>query len=219
MAFVSTLGASDANSLLSVERATALLQDLPPSYGVSAWLTLTDTQKQQTLVAATMAINPLHWKGHPANSTQSLAWPRVIAADHFYQPTDQLPIDFEIGVAYMAAFLGINGGYTGISSLDGGVKRRNNSEYDEIELGRSDLRVKFNRDNTVQTGQLFIPPFSMDIFSRYMIRGGFYQPRVRRESTARINVYGRGLTYRQSRIRIVDGQVWPAYGGWESNPL
>ena len=219
MAFVSTLGAADANSFLSVERASALLQDLPPSAGVSSWLGLTTTQKEQTLVAATMAINPLHWKGNPVNGTQSLSWPRVIAADHFYRPTDELPIDFEIGVAYMAAFLGINGGYTGIADADGGSKLRRNSEYDEIELGRSDLRVKFNRDNSVQTGQLFIPPFSMDIFSRYMIRGDFYQPRVRRESTARINVYGRRPAYQPSRIRVVNGQVWPAYGGWASNPL
>jgi hypothetical protein len=63
MAFVSTLGAPDANSYLSVAKATTLLSELPASTGVSSWLALTNTQKEQSLVAATMAINPLHWKG------------------------------------------------------------------------------------------------------------------------------------------------------------
>jgi hypothetical protein len=216
MAFVSTLGAPDANSLLSVAEATALLSDLPPSSGVAAWLTLNTTQKQQTLVAATMAINPLQWKGQPSSSEQSLAWPRRIVADYYFAPDDELPIDFKIGVAYMAAFLGINGGYTGIADSDGGSTRRENSEYEEVELGRSDLRVKFDKSGMSQSGALFIPPFSMDIFAKYMIRGSFYQPRVTRESTARIGYRGFVTRSKPSAVRMINGQLWPYGGSWNN---
>ena len=218
MAFVSTLGAVNANSYLSVARATTLLSELPASVGVSAWLTLTSTQKEQSLVAATMSINPLHWKGQPATSEQSLAWPRRVAADYYYAPEDELPVDFEIGVAYMAAFLGTNGGYTGISGTDGGATRYKNSEYDEVTLGGTSegLIVKFNKDQMSQTGMLFIPPFSMDIFARYMIRGDFYQPKVRRESTARVGYRGFVSTQRPSGVRYINGQLWPYGGSWNN---
>lgn len=216
MAFVSTLGASDANSYLSVARATTVLSELPPSAGVAAWAALTSTQKEQTLVAATMAINPLQWKGQPTSAEQSLAWPRRIIADYYYAPSDELPVDFEIGVAYMAAFLGINGGYTGIADSDGGATRRQNSEYEEVELGRGDLRVKFSQNQDSQTGMLFIPPFSMDIFAKYMIRGSFYQPRVRRESTARVGYRGFVARQKPSGVRYVNGQLWPYGGSWSS---
>ena len=189
-----------------------------PSVGVSAWLTLTSTQKEQSLVAATMSINPLHWKGQPATSEQSLAWPRRVAADYYYAPEDELPVDFEIGVAYMAAFLGTNGGYTGISGTDGGATRYKNSEYDEVTLGGTSegLIVKFNKDQMSQTGMLFIPPFSMDIFARYMIRGDFYQPKVRRESTARVGYRGFVSTQRPSGVRYINGQLWPYGGSWNN---
>jgi hypothetical protein len=220
MAFVSTLGALDANSYLSVAKATTLLSELPGSAGVAAWLALINTQKEQSLVAGTMAINPLQWKGQPASSDQALAWPRRIVADYYYAPSDELPVDFGIGVAYMAAFLGTNGGYTGISSADGGATRYRNSEYDEVTLGGTGegLTVKFSKDQMSQTGMLFIPPFSMDIFAKYMIRGDFHQPRVRRESAARIGY--RGYVGRQSPsgVRYINGQLWPYGGSWSDRP-
>jgi hypothetical protein len=219
MAFVSTLGAPDANSFLSVAKATEILGDLPASSGIAEWLALSDENKERSLIAATMAVNPLHWKGRPATREQSLAWPRAVSPDYYNIAQDQLPVDFEIGVAYMAAFLGETGGYTGIANLDGGATMKENNQYEEVELGRSDLRVKFNRDNMSQSGMLYIPPFSMDIFARYMIRGDFYQPKVVRESTARINPYLPNAAFRPSRVRIVGGSVYPTAGGWASNPL
>jgi hypothetical protein len=216
VAFVSTLGAPDANSYLSVAEATSLLGDIPASYGIQQWLALNDTQKQQTLVAATMAINPLQWKGQPAGPDQSLAWPRLMIADYYYSETDELPLDFKMGVAYMAAFLGINGGYTGIRDADGGVKRQKNSEYEEVELGNGDLRVKFDKSGMAQTGALFIPPYSMDIFQRYMIRGDFVQPRVRRESTARVGYRGFVTRQKPSGVRMINGQLWPYGGSWNN---
>ena len=220
MAFVSTLGASDANSFISVARATSILQDLPASAGVSAWLTLTQGQQQQTLVAATMSINPLRWKGFAATSEQSLAWPRRIKVDGRMLSVDELPLDFEVAVAYMAAFLSDSGGYTGIATgNDGGVTLKDNDQYSEVELGSGALRVKFKEDNSLQSGFEYIPPFAMDILSKYIIDSSFNQPYVSRDSTARVNPYYGASASTGSRIRIAGGQVFPAYGGWASNPL
>lgn len=219
MAFVSTLGASDANSFLSVARATTLLGELPVSAGITAWLALTNTQKEQTLVAATMAINPLKWKGTVAGQEQSLAWPRRMKVDGRVLPYDELPIDFEIAVAYMAAFLGGGGGYTAVATNDGGASLRSTNQYDEVELGNGALRVKFKQGDNPQTGMDYIPPFSMDILSRYAQDASFNQPYVTRDSVARLDPYYGNSAFRPNRIRFAGGQIYPAYGGWASNPL
>jgi hypothetical protein len=219
MAFVSTLGASDANSFLSVARASSLLGELPASAGITAWLALTTTQKEQSLVAATMTINPLKWKGYVADASQSLAWPRLIKVDGRQLPTDELPIDFEISVAYVAAFLGSSGGYTAVAANDGGASLRSTNQYDEVELGDGALRVKFKQGDIPQTGVDYIPPFAMDILQRYITDPSFHQPYVSRTSTARIDPYYGGNGFRPRRIRFAGGQVFPATGGWYSNPL
>ena len=219
MAFVSTLGASDANSFLGVARASTLLSELPASAGITAWLALTSTQQEQTLVAATMAINSLKWKGTIATQEQSLSWPRRIKVDGRVLPNDELPIDFEIAVAYMAAFLGSSGGYTAVAADDGGASLRSTNQYDEVELGNGALRVKFKQGNAPQTGMDYIPPFSMDILNRYMHDTNFTQPYVTRDSVARLNPYYGGAAFRPGRIRFAGGQIYPAYGGWASNPL
>ena len=220
MAFVSTLGADNANSFISVARATSLLGELPASPGITAWLALTDGAKQQTLVAATMSVNPLKWKGAVATSEQSLAWPRLIKIDGRMLPNDELPLDFEIAVAYMAAFLSTNGGYTGIAAdNDGGVTLRQNDQYSEVEMGSGALRVKYKDDKSLQSGFDFIPPFTMDILSKYIIDSSFNQPVVTRRSVARIDPYYAAGAFRGSRIRFSGGQVFPVYGGWASNPL
>lgn len=220
MAFVSTLGASNANSFISVARATSILEDLPASSGITTWLALAEEQQEQTLVAATMSINPLKWKGFAATAEQSLAWPRQIKIDGRMLSAEDLPLDFEVAVAYMAAFLSTSGGYTGIAAdSDGGVTLRENDQYSEVELGSGALRVKFKEDNSLQSGFEYIPPFAMDILSKYIIDSSFNQPYVSRDSTARVNPYYGAAASTGSRIRISGGQVFPAYGGWASNPL
>jgi len=219
MAFVSTLGAANANSFISVARATTLLGELPVSAGITAWLALNNTQKEQTLVAATMTINPLKWKGYVADAAQSLSWPRLIKIDGRQLATDELPIDFEIAVAYMAAFLGSGGGYTAVATNDGGASLRSTNQYEEVELGNGALRVKFKSGDTPQTGMDYIPPFSMDILSRYAIDSSFNQPYVTRDSVARLDPYYGNSAFRPNRIRVVGSQIYPSYGGWASNPL
>jgi hypothetical protein len=59
----------------------------------------------------------------------------------------------------------------------------------------------------------------MDILYRYMIDPSFNQPYVSRSSTARIDPYYGNAAFRPNRIRFAGGQVFPARGGWYSNPL
>lgn len=220
MAFVSTLGASNANSFLSVASATTLLGELPVSAGITAWLALTSTQKEQTLVAATMTINPLNFKGKVATAEQSLAWPRLIKIDGRQLASDDLPLDFEVAVAYMAAYLGSGGGYTAVAANDGGATLLSTNQYEEVELGNGELRVKYkNQGDVPQTGIDYIPPFAMDILSRYITDPSFNQPYLSRSSTARVNPYYSNGAFSPSRIRIAGGQVFPSSGGWGSNPL
>lgn len=220
MAFVSTLGASNANSFLSVASATTLLGELPASAGVTAWLALTTTQKEQTLVAATMSINSLRFKGRVATAEQSLSWPRLIKIDGRQLASDDLPLDFEVAVAYMAAYLGSSGGYTAVAENDGGATLLSTNQYDEVELGNGALRVKYkNQGDIPQTGIDYIPPFAMDILSRYILDPSFNQPYLTRPSTARIDPHYGNAAFRPNRIRVVGGQVFPSYGGWGSNPL
>lgn len=219
MAFVSTLGADNANSFISVARANSLLTELPDSPGVVSWLAFSDTQKEKTLVAATMTINPLKWKGFIATSTQSLAWPRKVKIDGRRLPIDELPLDLEYAVAYMAAFLTTSGGYTGIQmGNDGGLGLQQNNQYEEVELGSGALRVKFKDEDQGQSGFEYIPPFVMDILSKYIIDSSFNQPYVSRTSSARITPFYSGAAYGR-RIRVAGAAVFPAYGGWYSNPL
>lgn len=220
MAFVSTLGASDANSFVSVARATSLLEELPGSPGISSWLDLSAGDKEKTLVAATMSINPLKWKGRASTFQQSLAWPRFIKVDGRQLPVDELPLDFEIAVAYMAAFLTTNGGYTGIGAgNDGGVTLQQNDQYSEVDLGSGSLRVKFKEDDSLQSGFEFIPPFAMDILSKYIIDSSFNQPYLTKDSRARVDPYYAAAAFRGGGIRFSGGKVFPAYGGWASKPL
>ena len=64
MAFDSTLSGPNANSNLSIERAEALVGDLPQSDGIIAWLGLDDSHKGKTLTAATLALDSQEWRGH-----------------------------------------------------------------------------------------------------------------------------------------------------------
>lgn len=220
MAFDSTLGASNATSFVSVARATSLLSDLPQSPGIASWLALNTTQKEQTLVAATMTINPLKWKGTIKDPSQSLAWPRYISIDGRMLSIDELPLDFEIAVSYMAAFLTTTGGYTGIDSEnDGGVSLREDEQYDEVNLGGGALQIKYRDRDSMQSGFEFIPPFAMDILSKYIIDSSFHQSTLTKSSVARIDRYYASSAFRGRRISFSGGKVFPVYGGWASNPL
>ena len=73
MAFISTAGAVNANSYVSVADADAY-----HDYRLhnSEWATATTADKQNALVMATRYLEPFKWLGTKATTTQALRWPR-----------------------------------------------------------------------------------------------------------------------------------------------
>ena len=63
----------DTNSYATVAEADAYFAD---RLGADVWLTLTPEKKSQALIAATLHVDGLRWKGSAISASQSLAFPR-----------------------------------------------------------------------------------------------------------------------------------------------
>lgn len=84
-----TVGASGANSYLSVAAADAIA-DL--RLGTLSWDTATTDDKGRALIAATSGLDTLGYNGTRATETQALAWPRAdVVCDGVTLPDDELP--------------------------------------------------------------------------------------------------------------------------------
>lgn len=185
MAFVSTLGSSSANSFISDTRAAELLGDLPLSDGLSDWLSLVQGDKQKTLVAASFSILPLPWKGNICSTSQNLPWPRVISYDGKLTECSLLPYDFEMAVAYTAAYMGQLGGYIQIAPGGGsappsgtdaipGLTPEDLKGYEKVSLGKGAIELTLASPNTIQTGVQYLPSFATDLLAKYVRgSGGF----------------------------------------------
>ena len=71
---ISTPGAVDANSYLSLAEANEYLL---PHTDASFWDALDDEQKKAAIVTATRTLDLLIYNGRKATQAQSLAWPRT----------------------------------------------------------------------------------------------------------------------------------------------
>lgn len=231
MAFISTLGATNANSYISASRATTVLSDLPVSDGVTEWLSLIDADKQKTLVAATLSIDPLPWKGSVCSESQNLAWPRVVNFDGRYTVCESLPYDLELATAYTAAFMGNQGGYTAVSSGGGpetvpgltplpGLSPQELAGYEQVSLAKGEVNLKLANPNAMPSGVMYVPPFASDLLSKYLKgRSGITVARMRSDSMARIAAPFLSPRYRMVKTKEINGQIYPLTGGWASNPL
>lgn len=70
---VTTIGASSANSYVSLAEAETYFDDKP---GASTWPDTDEEDQQRYLLRATRWLNQMNWLGARASSTQALAWPR-----------------------------------------------------------------------------------------------------------------------------------------------
>jgi hypothetical protein len=70
---VATVGASDANSYLSVAAADSIAGTM---LSTLKWGTATTDEKGKALIAATRYLDQLDWVGSKASTTQALLWPR-----------------------------------------------------------------------------------------------------------------------------------------------
>lgn len=221
-AFDSSVGGAQSNSYVSVAEAESLLQALPVSPGITDWLALTTTEKQQTLVGGTLVLDSLNWIGHVCSEDQRLQWPRLFRYEHRYSKTDTIPTDIHLATAYMAAFMGPNGGFIGVSSagsIGGGVAAL--EPFDEVELGPIKVKMKegvtYGDEMTTSIGQ--IPPFVADLIRRYLDAFGATQGWMTRRSVATAWGGYIGSPSYSGTMYLRGGMVYPRLGGWASNGM
>ena len=97
MAFDSTVGGVDANSLVSVADADTYFELRPDG---ATWLGLLNVDKEVYLVRATDKLQSLKWGGKPTDPTpgvQALQWPRDFIKNRYY---DYIDNDYQVGLHF-----------------------------------------------------------------------------------------------------------------------
>ena len=106
MALIATLGASDANSYVTLAEAEIYFAD---RMHASAWAALTDEVKSALLISSSRMLDwHIKWKGSKTAQTQSMSWPRTgaIRSDGTEIDSDALPQEVKTAV-YEQAFSNI----------------------------------------------------------------------------------------------------------------
>lgn len=224
MAFVSTLGASNANSYISVAEAEALIADLPQSDGLSDWSNLIDGDKEKTLVAATFSIEPLPWRGTICSTTQNLAWPRQVEHDSKITLCTALPYDFTLAVAYTAAYMGQVGGYMQVAPGGGAVPPSGSEAipgltpsdlegYEKVSLGKGAIELTLAKPSEIQSGTQYLPPFATDLLAKYVaVTDGLTSKKVSIPRVAGIRVPFISSPGIGRRFQIIDGRLYAPPG-------
>lgn len=224
--FDSTIGGATSNSYVSLPQAAEILESLPASEGVDAWLGYTDTQKEQTLVAATMVLDPLAWIGCKCSVEQQLNWPRKIkhgscelGTRSYFTNCEEIPHKIMVGVSYLAAFLGADGGFAGVPApvtTAEAASSQSIKDYDEIKVGPITVKPKQESEWATypETNLERIPPFVSDLIKPYLSAFGVSEGRIHRNSVARASGYYIGSPAYSGRFYLRDGKVSPRFGSW-----
>jgi hypothetical protein len=208
------------DAYVTVEEAVILLSALPPSPGITTWLNLSSEQQGQTLFAAVRVLDCLSWLGHKCSCDQPLEWPRRIAVGCCCTTCEEIPQDIKLANAYLAAYMGEEGGFTGIKQNTGGSSALSDLEpFSEVNVGP--IKVKLKEDITygdeppTNVGQ--IPPFVADLLRNYLTAFGAREGVMGRRSIAR--AYGGyiGSPAYSGTMFLRNGKVYPRWGGWASN--
>jgi hypothetical protein len=216
--FDPTLGGVTANSYVTVEDARLLLAALPPSPGITAWLSFTLAQQEQTLVAATAVLDSLSWVGRKCSCNQRLEHPRLMKVGRCCNDCSSINSEVKLATVYLAAFLGEQGGFAGIQETGGANAVAALEPFDEVTIGP--IRVKMKNDSygdqfATNLGQ--IPPFVADLIRPYLNPFGAAEGYLGRESLAKAwGTYIGGPAYTGS-MYLRGNMVYPRTGGWASN--
>ena len=221
-----TVGGPAANSYL--ERATAeqILSQYPQSTGIAAWFDLSDDQKDQSLIAATLTLDGLSYAGQQCSCEQRLSWPRQIShCSCAVSSCTSIPFDVQAAASLMAAQLGPTGGSLfdvgGSGSASGGGSGLD--QFEQVTLGPITVRMKqdasFSNNVDGDTrGQ--IPTIVLSMLKPYLKGGDFgvYQgSNTRQSSAALLQGYGRSAYSGTMRIRPGSVSVRAEVGsGWAS---
>lgn len=103
---ISTVGAADSNSYISIADADQYNENL--FYGSDWSNTLTPSQKATALIQSTKLLDEwVTWDGDKVDDIQRLQWPRydVYGRDRFVIDSDVIPIEIQEATAEMARLL------------------------------------------------------------------------------------------------------------------
>lgn len=118
MALIATVGASDANSYVTVAEADAYFEDRMHS---SSWEALEEETKSGLLITSSKMLDwYINWKGVKAETTQSMKWPRseVTRPDGTEVDDDVIPPEVK-EAAYEQALVNIDADRTEGDALAG----------------------------------------------------------------------------------------------------
>ena len=231
--FSCRVGHPDSTSYVCVDTAKLLLNTLPQSAGITAWLadTYTDEKREQDLNMATKVLEPLNWKGTICSCEQSLQWPRNASDDNCQVATcSEIPADIQLATAYLAAetaftgqigSIGGGGGTGGNANQGGGGGGGDVSglePFDEVEVGP--IRVKMRQDAEFVSGSVWgwdlLSPFLQSILAKWIegggsINGDLSQGNVTRGSVAKVS---NRLPYQiPGKYSLRGGRIYPRYPG------
>lgn len=224
--FDSTLGGATSNSYISLAQATEILESLPASEGITSWLGYTDTEKEQTLVGATLVLDPLSWIGCKCSEEQQLNWPRKIKGGScefgskvYLVNCEEMPHKMMVAVAYLAAYIGPDGGFTGIPApVDAtqAASLQSVKDYDEIKIGPITVKPKQESEwaEYPETNLERIPPFVSDLIKPFLSAFGVKEGRIYRNSVGRAAGYYIGSPAYSGRFYLRNGKVTPRFGSW-----
>jgi hypothetical protein len=221
-----TVGGPTSNSYL--ERATAeqILSQYPQSTGIAAWFDLSDDQKDQSLIAATLTLDGLSYAGSQCSCEQRLSWPRQISqCSCAISSCTSIPFDVQAATSLMAAHLGPTGGSlfdVGSAGSTGG-SGTGLDQFEQVTLGPITVRMKqdanFNSNVNGDTRDQ-IPTVVLSMLKPYLKGGDFgvYQgSNTRQSAAALLQGYGRSAYSGTMRIRPGSVSVRSDVGaGWAS---
>lgn len=221
--FDCTIGGKQSNSYICTDEAILLLKALPTSPGITDWLSLSGVEQQQSLIASTAVLDALNWAGCICNCEQRLQWPRRQMMCLCGDDCSTIPHEIKLATAYMAAFMGAQGGFIGLESTAGGSTGGGGvgglEPFSEVTVGPIKVKMKegITYGDTLATNIGQIPPFVADLIRRYLNAFGMSQGFMGRRSIARSwGTYIGGPAYTGS-MYLRGGKVYPRVGGWASD--
>lgn len=215
MAFDATLGGSASNSYVSLEEAEQLLSALPSSPGIDDWLSFTDDEKGKSLIGATSVLDCLNWLGIKCSQEQRLNWPRQIYRCFYPVKCDMIPHQMTLATSYLAASMGVDGGFIAIESSDS-TNLSSLDLFEEAKVGPIEVKIRNKETSEPLTNRNNIPPYVSDLIRPFLAAVGISQPGLYNQSAARAFVNGIAGRNYTGTMYLRDGVVYPRMGGWSS---
>ncbi|MCZ2112270.1 MAG: hypothetical protein LC131_00250 [Anaerolineae bacterium] len=134
---IATVGASDANSYVTVAEADAYFAE---QFGYSAWDLVVQADREACVITASRSLDSyMVWAGQRATDVQSMEWPRSGSYDRYGNPIDDdvIPNVLKQAVFETAFIILTKGG------LEFGGRR-----YDKVKVAVVDVTFSRSQDSS-----------------------------------------------------------------------